>query len=556
MPGAASRYDFGVDPNNLNTTYGRILAQISPGSEVLDIGCAAGGLDLALERGSKCRVLGIDLDPEAVAAARARGLEAIVGDVTAAPLNQLVGDRRFDVVVLADVLEHLIHPSALLAKVAEVLRPEGVVLASFPNITHVDVQLMLAQDEWRYEPTGILDHTHLRFFTLASFSEMAAEAGFRTAASFPVVAALLGTSVLGHGARLQLPAAVVDQFRSLAAGRPSATVYQYVVELRPDPGVAAAPTAEGRAEEGGRPSSTQAQRQLDVVIAAEPGGQLQLRDQLYSLVGVVGAQVRALVVVAGEAELEPTREFTAQFQGMLAIIVATASGAGPLQRGLELADTEYMAFLGTGDLVYPTFARQLLEMLDTGSAVGAFGLTQVELGEMSDQGFITQARGPLLGEDVERYQLFVHDCLPICSFAFRRARLQSSQVAFNSSLGDACEWGFLCQVAARFDFAHVAAPVAVRRRAKSTDTSDPASWRAADNASQAAVLRSLGGGSVRATATEMVRIGERIEELSRALAEHSAELEAEQNLNQRLLTSRSWRLTRLLRRLTASGLPE
>ncbi|EQD32065.1 Methyltransferase type 11, partial [mine drainage metagenome] len=149
MPSAAGKYDFEVDPSNRNSTYGLICDRVPEGSAVLDIGCSSGNLGLVLERLRGCRVLGIDIDRDAVAVARAQGLEAIVADLTREPAAVVVGERRFDVIILADVLEHLVSPASILAPVGALLNPGGRVLCSFPNITHVDVQVMLAQDEWR-----------------------------------------------------------------------------------------------------------------------------------------------------------------------------------------------------------------------------------------------------------------------------------------------------------------------------------------------------------------------------------------------------------------------
>src|ERR1039458_463059 len=169
MVPAAGRYDTPVDPENSNSTYGLICQRVPMSSDVMDVGCAGGGLAMALESARRCRVLACDIDPEAVATARAKGLEAIVADLSVQTAAEVAKGRQFDVVVLADVLEHLAEPGRLLRGVADVLRPGGKVLISFPNVSHADVVLMLAQDEWGYQPAGILDATHLRFFTVGSF---------------------------------------------------------------------------------------------------------------------------------------------------------------------------------------------------------------------------------------------------------------------------------------------------------------------------------------------------------------------------------------------------
>jgi len=121
MPNDAGKYDFTVDPGNRNSTYGLIVERVPEGAEVLDIGCSSGNLGLVLERVKGCRVLGIDIDRDAVAIARAKGIQAMVADLTQESPAKVVGERRFDVVILADVLEHLVNPAAILAPIGAVL---------------------------------------------------------------------------------------------------------------------------------------------------------------------------------------------------------------------------------------------------------------------------------------------------------------------------------------------------------------------------------------------------------------------------------------------------
>jgi GT2 family glycosyltransferase/2-polyprenyl-3-methyl-5-hydroxy-6-metoxy-1,4-benzoquinol methylase len=143
---------------------------------VLDVGCAAGVMGEAVKRRQQCEVVGIELDPRAAREAEEKLDRLIEGDVESLDLSSL---GRFDVVVCGDVLEHLRGPAQVLRKLRRVLSPDGLLIASFPNVRHMDVVLGLVEGNWTYEPAGLLDRDHLRFFTRRSAEQLLEEAGFQ-----------------------------------------------------------------------------------------------------------------------------------------------------------------------------------------------------------------------------------------------------------------------------------------------------------------------------------------------------------------------------------------
>ncbi len=226
-------YDFPVDLRD-PTTAPAILAQhVPPGAAVLDIGCASGNLLLALRDERGCAGVGLELDPVAVAAARAKGLEVHRIDLAHEPLDQHVANRRFDRVILADVLEHLADPASVLRAVPPLLSPGGQVLVSLPNPTHFDVILAMSQDRFEYTQTGLLDATHLRFFTLASFGALALACGLRVAGVDRHIAPPLATEIWRGG--VDLPERYLAMLEQLVrAGNPNADVYQFILVLEPE----------------------------------------------------------------------------------------------------------------------------------------------------------------------------------------------------------------------------------------------------------------------------------------------------------------------------------
>ena len=198
---------------------------------VLDVGCSNGGLGAVLMAKGKV-VVGIDIDEGAVAAARVAGLEAHVADIQQTPLTSIVGSRRFDCVIFGDVLEHLVDPGSVLAGAREVLSAEGFVLVSVPNVANASMRLALLTNRWDERDMGLLDRTHLRFFTLDTFLDLADSCGFMVTAVERVASETREPSqehVLGVRDVRLMPQWIVDA----AHFGDEADVLQFVFRLEP-----------------------------------------------------------------------------------------------------------------------------------------------------------------------------------------------------------------------------------------------------------------------------------------------------------------------------------
>ncbi len=137
--------------------------------KILDVGCGAGVLGQALKQQDKRRfVVGIELDEEAVYHAKYNLDAAYQTDIEKfdAPFEK----GEFDCIIFADILEHLIDPWKLISEYCDFLKPEGTVIASIPNIRNLPlIKNLAAEGSWEYQTEGILDRTHLRFFTKKEF---------------------------------------------------------------------------------------------------------------------------------------------------------------------------------------------------------------------------------------------------------------------------------------------------------------------------------------------------------------------------------------------------
>lgn len=154
-----------------------MLRFVNPSArKVLEVGCGHGRFGRLIKETQGAQVTGIDISAEAIEVATGNLDRALVVDLntTAPPF----AEGEFDCIVCNDVLEHLIDPWTAVSRLARLLAPGGELVASIPNIRHHKVlRPLIWPGEWRYADIGILDRTHLRFFTRGSIRELIESAG-------------------------------------------------------------------------------------------------------------------------------------------------------------------------------------------------------------------------------------------------------------------------------------------------------------------------------------------------------------------------------------------
>jgi len=140
---------------------------------VLDVGCSTGALGAAVKAKTGAQVFGIELSEEMAKEAFDRIDKVFVGDAMEIIIQGKLGNHLFDTIIFADVLEHLIDPWKTLSAAANYLNPGGVIIASIPNIRHIDtIYNLVLKGYWPYRDRGIHDRTHLRFFTRKNIVEL------------------------------------------------------------------------------------------------------------------------------------------------------------------------------------------------------------------------------------------------------------------------------------------------------------------------------------------------------------------------------------------------
>lgn len=136
---------------------------IKPGSSILDIGCASGYFAKELRR-KKCRVTGIDIDAEALNEAKKYCEKVILCNLDLLD-NKTLPNQKFDYILALDVIEHLQNYNNLLVVLRTHFTRNGRLIITTPNIAHISIRLNLLAGNFNYTEYGILDNTHVHFFT-------------------------------------------------------------------------------------------------------------------------------------------------------------------------------------------------------------------------------------------------------------------------------------------------------------------------------------------------------------------------------------------------------
>ena len=171
------KYDYDFDPAG-DGTAARLCRLVGHDKTVLELGCAAGTMTQVLKEHYGCRVSAIEFDAQAAEHARPYCEALLVADLEQQPMSALMAGQRFEVVLMADVIEHLRDTQAQLAEIKKLLAPGGQLVLSIPNVAHSGIIAQLLCGQFTYTPTGLLDSTHIRFFTADSMRQELEQAGF------------------------------------------------------------------------------------------------------------------------------------------------------------------------------------------------------------------------------------------------------------------------------------------------------------------------------------------------------------------------------------------
>jgi 2-polyprenyl-3-methyl-5-hydroxy-6-metoxy-1,4-benzoquinol methylase len=400
-----------------------------PSGLVLDLGCGNAPIAEPLTaRGFG--YVGLDVDRGSLDGLVKRGYESHRLDLGVsesrllAKLTEVVGERSLAAVFALDVLEHLVDPQAVVRALATLCQPHGAsLIVSIPNITHVDVGVRLLLGRWDLTPTGLLDDTHLRFFSPEGFRRLFAGTGWQEVDAFDTVAPFSDQFVLQRSPGMQ-PGAPVGNFLRRLRERAGAhgTTYQFVRRFEPRP---TDDRHDDRAHE--RPDDADRPFLTVVVETRRPGHQ------------------HALDRLRADLETQSDQDFE---------VVEVEAGPDPRNQAIVAARGSYLLFVATGHRLGPRLVECVRraagredDPVSTDCVVRVDGglLAPTEGGDREDFAAVADGVTPLEldGFDFLRAGELGHTVL--ACYAVPRSACETLGLRFESGLGDATGTAFIAR---------------------------------------------------------------------------------------------------------------
>ena len=225
-----NKYEFTLNTEEMNDSHMGLAMRIKPKQRILELGCSSGYLSKFLKEDLDCTVVGVDIDNESAEQAKPYCDKVIVTDLDDdAWLTEIEG-RQFDVVLCADVLEHLKNPVALLKSLKPFLHDDSRLLASVPNVAHASIRLELLQGHFDYESLGLLDDTHLHFYTRDGLILMLMQAGYVCCDISYSIHDLADEAIDEHLKNVGL---VASETTLKLLHEPDAQAFQFIIDARP-----------------------------------------------------------------------------------------------------------------------------------------------------------------------------------------------------------------------------------------------------------------------------------------------------------------------------------
>ena len=219
------------------TSLSVLAGLVTPGSRVLDVGTGSGALGKHLRENAGCIVDGVTINEQEAAIARPHYRRMEITDLEQPGWTSVFSGEQYDFIVCADVLEHLSRPATALQACRELLAPSGQLLISVPNAAYCGLVAELLRGDFTYRDEGLLDRTHLRFFTRRSLVQFLAAEGWAVDTIEPIERPLTESEFKVDFD--QLPPSVARYLLAL----PDAGAYQLVVAARRSPAASAAAPA-------------------------------------------------------------------------------------------------------------------------------------------------------------------------------------------------------------------------------------------------------------------------------------------------------------------------
>lgn len=217
-------YEYSVDTASASAP-ANVVRLVGVNKRVLEVGCGPGSITKVLFEQNRCRVTGVEIDADAIDRVRPYCDQVIRADLNSSNWPELINAlEKFEVVVAADVLEHLYDPWSNLKKIASFIAPDGYAVISLPHAGHASVISCLLNGDFQYRDWGLLDRTHIRFFCLKNIEDLFSAAGLKIVDVRYVIATPEATEFANSWSRLS------NDQKAAINKAPHSNVYQVVIK--------------------------------------------------------------------------------------------------------------------------------------------------------------------------------------------------------------------------------------------------------------------------------------------------------------------------------------
>jgi hypothetical protein len=446
------QYDFQYADSSAYAAVRQLLARFElNGGLVVDLGC--GNCPMAdVVRGLGGEYVGVDVDAESVTVATGRGVEAhrvdLAREDVAVQLDKIVSGRRVAAVLALDVLEHLVDPATLLTQLhTHAAEQRTALVISVPNVTHSDLGAKLLAGRWDVTPTGLLDETHLRFFTSTTIDALLRGTGWHEVGRrdfhlsesdqhFPSTHPVLATGSLLAG-QLRVLRGQADEYGD---------VNQFVRAYLPGPVAVPEP-------------APPAGPFLSVVMRTQGAKPDSMIEALSCLGGQTDPGWELILSVHGDdSRVAGVREVVDLFDEEVRSRITVTSVRGgtrarPANKGLELATGDYVAFFDDDDFVTADWVATFRKGAEQapGSVVRAWCADRdvepaTPTGGVSPYRTVSGLR-PTFTTPFDLVQHLYENRTPLHSFAVPRAVVTEFGITWNDELMICEDWDFLLRCA-------------------------------------------------------------------------------------------------------------
>ncbi|MBI1891024.1 MAG: methyltransferase domain-containing protein [Burkholderiales bacterium] len=229
---------------DIEESLSKIAEKIEPNSVVLDIGCSSGMLGKYIVANKGCIVDGVDIDAESIKKCQPAYRKVVIKNLDKDELTSSFIEQSYDYIVVADVIEHLYDASNLLSQLRLLVKPTGTIIFSVPNVAHIASVLEMLNGNFNYRDNGLLDSTHIRFFSFDGLVKTLEASGLYLHDADSVKKDVNETEY-GDAQTSKFPKQWLD---ALVAARPEALAYQWILSTKiyPSIGVNKTPKSAGK----------------------------------------------------------------------------------------------------------------------------------------------------------------------------------------------------------------------------------------------------------------------------------------------------------------------